>query len=227
MMEGDDDGMLSWTEFEVSTNTHTLCSHTHTHTPYAHTNTRPSRYRAPPSSHLSHPSYVPTLQGFFMGAGWGTFVPSGGSSSSGSHAAASHGGQSSMVLPEGGGDVRGSVSMMSGAEGGAMIGAKGRPGDITYVVERCLDDHKQQYREVLRTSLGHATVHRLDPGAPYKVGDPDPLLSPDVWYYPLPVLIIECNQFRTTPNPHLTINRITLISPTTINPPNRQFRIHA
>ena len=115
MMEGDDDGMLSWTEFE----------------------------------------------GFFMGAGWGTYLPTG------THAPASHGSYSSSIVTAegGGGDVRGS---MSGGEGGTMVGAKGRPGDIVYVVERCLDDHRQQYREVLRTSLGHATVHRLDPGAPYK-----------------------------------------------------------
>ena len=117
-------------------------------------------------------SYRMTLQGFFMGAGWGTYLPSGGNGTT----SASHG--SSIIHgSDGGGDVRGSIAS-AGGDAGAGISAKGRPGDITYVVERCLDDHRQQYREVLRTSLGHATVHRLDPGAPSKVADPPSFAAP-------------------------------------------------
>ena len=61
----------------------------------------------------------------------------------------------------GGGSVVGSV--LSSAQALARVSA-----DVTYVVERCEDEFRDVYKKETSTTLGQATIHRLEPGMSYR-----------------------------------------------------------
>ena len=61
----------------------------------------------------------------------------------------------------GGGSVVGSV--LSSAQALARVSP-----DVTYVVERCEDEFRDVYKKETSTTLGQATIHRLEPGMSYR-----------------------------------------------------------
>lgn len=111
MIEGDDDGGLSWDEFES----------------------------------------------FFMGAGWGNTasIAQGGSAVGTSRSLRQSMGGSGMITTGGGG-------------GGDTKAVPIKPGDITYIVERCENEFEDKYVECLRTSTGQGTINRLEAGKSYR-----------------------------------------------------------
>lgn len=61
--------------------------------------------------------------------------------------------------------LRGSVTSIAGSVSGS---AAPKPGDLTYIVEKCDDEYTQKYIEVLKTSAGEGTISRLEPGKSYR-----------------------------------------------------------
>lgn len=101
MIEGDDDGGLSWEEFES----------------------------------------------FFLNSGWGNMK------------SVAHGSQSLRSSM-----VSGNLTQSVGNHNAVSV----KPGDITYVVERCESEIDSIYKEILRTNSGQGTITRLDPGKSYR-----------------------------------------------------------
>ena len=83
------------------------------------------------------------FQNFFMGAGWAQSGPV-------------------DINASFAGSVKGSVAGSS-----APAGA-GSSGSITYVVEQCENEFNNVYKEIVKTSAGHATISRLLPGKSYR-----------------------------------------------------------
>eukprot|EP01039_Chlorochromonas_danica_P007761 gene7761-8572_t len=102
MIEGDDDGGLSWEEFEA----------------------------------------------FFLSAGW---------TNPGALASDTNRSVTSLA------STRRSTNSLRSSSGATV-----RPGDITYVVEKCENEFDDRYVEVLRTTLGQGTINHLEPGRSYR-----------------------------------------------------------
>jgi Ca2+-binding EF-hand superfamily protein len=70
-----------------------------------------------------------------------------------------------------GGSVRGSYTVAAAAAAtGSAAGSVARPGDLTYIIERCENEFDEVYKEVMRSSgsAGEATVSRLESGKSYR-----------------------------------------------------------
>ena len=62
--------------------------------------------------------------------------------------------------------LRGSVTASITGSSNGSAGPK--PGDLTYIVEKCEDEFTHKYVEVLKTTAGEGAISRLEPGKSYR-----------------------------------------------------------
>eukprot|EP01038_Epipyxis_sp_PR26KG_P011939 gene11939-15981_t len=75
-----------------------------------------------------------------------------------------------FFMKTGWGDVvvtnNGNVNQDDQHQTGNGVGVK--PGEISYVIEKCESEYNDTYKEILRTSLGQCSINHLTPGSSYR-----------------------------------------------------------